>query len=163
MTREEITSSNHLCSLEAHYEALAFIFKAYKYFSRQAENPATSDESTLNVECKRFIVEYMTDCSTVDHIHKQIKEFKIYRNKNATPKQKAFALMYSQYIDFPGDFQTEKRFFSPSSFCDISNVIFDSFKVIHHSHVTREIYGNAHNSCNKKVRDSISLVFLDLI
>ena len=39
--------------------------------------------------------------STVDHTHKQIKEYKIYRNKNATSKQKA--LMYSWYIGFPGD------------------------------------------------------------
>ena len=153
MTREKITSSNHLCSLEAYYEGLTFIFKAYKFLNRQAEYPVTFNESTLNVEYKRFLVEYMADCSTADHIHKQIKEFKIYRSKNATPKQKAFALMYSQYIDFPGDFRTKKRFVSPSFFSDLSNVFFDSFKMIHHSHVTREIYGYAHNVCNKMVRE----------
>ena len=54
MTREEITSSNHLCSLEAYYEVLTFIFKAYKFFSRQAKYPVTFDESTLNVECKKI-------------------------------------------------------------------------------------------------------------
>ena len=136
MTREEITSSNYLWSSEAYYEALTFIFKAYKFFRRQqAEHLVTFDESTLNVEYKRFIVEYMANYSTADHIHKQIKEFKIYRNKNATPKQKAFVLMYSWYIDFPGDFWTEKRFVSPSFFSDISNVFFDLFKVIHHLHV----------------------------
>ena len=84
----------NLCSLEAYYEALTFIFKAYKFFSRQAEYPV--------------IVEYMADCSTVDHTHKLIEEFKIYRNKNATPKQKTFTLMYSRYIDFPRDFWTKK-------------------------------------------------------
>ena len=109
MTREKVSSSNHLCSLEAYYEVLTFVFKAYQFFNRQAEYPVTFNESTLNVEYKRFLVEYMADCSTVDHIHKQIKEFKIYRSKNATPKQKAFALMYSRYIDFPGDLRTEKR------------------------------------------------------
>ena len=96
----------------------------------------------------------MADCSTVDHIHKQIKDFKIYRHKSTTPKQKAFALMYSRYIEFAGHFQTEKWFVPPSFFSDISNVFFDSFKVIHHSHVTWEIYGYAHNFCNKKVRES---------
>ena len=94
----------------------------------------------------------MADCSVADHIHKQIKEFKIYRNKNATPKQKAFALIYSRYIDFPTDCRTEKRFVSPSFSSDISNVFFNSFKVIHHSHVKREIYGYGHNFSNKKVR-----------
>ena len=99
------------------------------------------------------IVEYVADYSTVDHIHKQIKEFKIYRNKNATPKQKAFALMYSRYIDFPRDFRTKKWFTSPSFFSDISHAFFDLLKVIDHSHVTRDIYGYAHNFCNKKLRE----------
>ena len=71
MTREEILSSNHLCSLEAYYKALTFIFKAYKFFSRQAEYLVPFDKSTLDVEYKRFIVKYMADCSTIDHIHKQ--------------------------------------------------------------------------------------------
>ena len=56
----------------------------------------------------------MAYCSTVHHIHREIKEFKIYGNKNATSKQKA--LMYSSYIDFPGNFWTEKRFASASFF-----------------------------------------------
>ena len=94
--------------MEAYYETLTFIFKGYKFLSRQAEYPVTPDKSNLNAECKRFIVEYMADCSTVDHIHKQIKDFKIYRHKSTTPKQKAFALMYSRYIEFAGHFQTEK-------------------------------------------------------
>ena len=83
------------------------------------------------------IIEYMTDCTTVDHPHKQIEEFKIYRNKNAIPKQKAFSLIYSCYIDFPRNFSTKKWFTSPSFFSDISNVFFYLFKVIHHLHVTR--------------------------
>lgn len=53
----------------------------------------------------------MSDCSTIDHIHKQIKDFKIHRNKNAAPKQKAVALMHSRYIDFLGDFETEKNLY----------------------------------------------------
>ena len=61
--------------------------------------------------------------------------------------------MYSQYIGFPGDFRTKKRFVSPSFFSDMNNVVFDSFKVIHHSHITGEIYGYAYNFCNKKVKE----------
>ena len=68
-------------------------------------------------------------------------------------QNKGFALMYSQYIGFPGDFRTEKRFVSLSLFSDMSNVVFDSFKVIHHSHITGETYGYPHNFCNKKVRE----------
>ena len=112
MTGEEITSSNHLCILETYYEALTFIFKAYKFFSRQTEYPVNFDKSTLNVGYKRFIVEYMANCSTVDHTHKEIKEFKIYRNKNATPKQKAFALYILGTLISWGLLDREKIFLS---------------------------------------------------
>ena len=47
----------------------------------------------------------------------------------------------------------EKKYASPFFFSDTANVFSDSHKVIHHSHVTREIYGYAHNFCNKKVRE----------
>ena len=46
-----------------------------------------------------------------------------------------------------------KKCSSPNFFSDISNCFFDGFKVIHHSHVTREIHGYAHNFCNKQVRE----------
>ena len=95
----------------------------------------------------------MNDCSTEEHLQKQIKEFKIYRKKNATSRQRAFALMYSHYIDFPTRIYNEKKYALPSFFSDIGNVFFDSHKVIHHSHVTREIYGYVHNFCNKRVRE----------
>ena len=71
--------------------------------------------------------------------------------------------MRSRYIDFPGDFRTGKRFVS-FIFSDISNVFFDSFKVIHHAHVTREIYSYAHKFCNKKVRElteKVDSIFLE--
>ena len=46
-----------------------------------------------------------------------------------------------------------KKGSSPNFFSSISNCFFDCFKVIHHSHVTREIHSYAHNFCNKQVRD----------
>ena len=90
LTREEIVGSKHLCTLKLYCEALTFLFRAYKFFSRQADYPAHLEESTLSKEYKAFIVEYMRDCSVVEHIHKQIKESKICGNKNATPKKRFF-------------------------------------------------------------------------
>ena len=81
LTREEIVGSKHLCTLKSYYEAFTFLFRAYKFLSRKADYPIHLDESTLNKEYNAFVVKYMSDCSTVEHIHKQIKEFKIYRNK----------------------------------------------------------------------------------
>ena len=95
----------------------------------------------------------MPECSTYEQIHKQIKDFKIIGGKEPTLKQKPFALMYRHYIDFPDDLPPNKKCSSPNFFSDISNCFFDSFKVIHHSHVTREIHGYTHNFCNEQVRE----------
>ena len=44
----------------------------------------------MNNEYKEFFSKFMPEYMTVDYLHKQIKEFKIIRCKNATSKQKAF-------------------------------------------------------------------------
>ena len=92
----------------------------------------------------------MSDCENEEHLHTKIKEFKLYRNKNATPKEKAFAVMYSRLIDFPDHVHNYKKIASPCFLSDLSNIFFDSYKVIH---VTRHIRGYTHNFCNKKVRE----------
>ena len=79
------------------YVRLSYTAKPLPFFSEPTNFlvnkptiPAHLEESTLSKEYKVFIVEYMSDCFVVEHIHKQIKEFKICRNKNATPKKKVF-------------------------------------------------------------------------
>ena len=61
--------------------------------------------------------------------------------------------MYTRYTDFSVNSDKEKKFASPCIFRDISNCFFNGCSVIHQSHITREIYGNAHNFCNKTVRE----------
>ena len=151
--KKEIANSEHLKSLENYYHALVFLLKGYQVFSRHSEYPVHLDEEFMNSEYKEFISKFMPDCMTVDHLHKQIKEFKTIRSKNATSKQKAFALMYTRYIDFPVNSDKEKKIVSPCFFRDISNGFFYGHKVIHHSHITRGIYGYAHNFCNKTVTE----------
>ena len=107
----------------------------------------------MNKEYKEFVTTFMPECLTTDHLHKQIKEFKVIKFKNVTSKQKAFALMYTRYIDFPDNCDKEKTIASPCFFRDISNCFFDGFKIIHHTHITREMYGYAHSFCNKTVRE----------
>ena len=57
---------------------------------------------------------------------------------------------YFRYIDFPEDC---KKYTSLNFFRDIAVIFFDSYKVIHHSHITRKIHGYAHSFCNKKTRE----------
>ena len=136
---KEIANSERLKLLQSYYEALVFLLKAYQIFSRHSEYPVHLDEKSMNKEYKEFVSKFMPECVTVDNLNKQIKEFKIIRCENATSKRKAFALMYTRYIDFPNSCDKEKKIASPCFFRDISNCFFDGSKVIHHSHITQEI------------------------
>ena len=83
------------------------------FFNRQAEYSVVLDLEILNIEYKKFIVGYMSDCENEEHLDTKIKEFKLCRNENATPKEKAFTVMYSRFIDFPDHFHNEKKIISP--------------------------------------------------
>ena len=80
----------------------------------------------MNNEYKEFVVNYMPDCSTEEHLHKKIQEFQCYKNSTITVRPKAFALMHSRYIDFPENF---KKIVSLNFLKDIASIFFDSFKV----------------------------------
>ena len=85
----------------------------------------------------------MPECKTVEHLHKQIKELEVPRNLGSvTSKQRPFALMYTMYAF--AEMAATKNV-SPTFFSGVSNYSFNSRKVIHHFHVTREIHGYVHN------------------
>lgn len=119
---------------------MKYILNVYNFFHRQSEYSVIfADESELSEEYKEFINRYMQDSPTVNHIHDKIKEFKL-KNKDASNKQKALAILYTRYIDFPEGRMISKKYSSNSFFTDLAKCIHDGYKVIHHSHVTREIY-----------------------
>ena len=121
--KKEIANSEHLKSLQSYYDPLVFSLKAYQVFSRHSEYPVHLDKKSMNSEYKEFVSKFMPECMTVDHLQKQIKAFKIIRWKNATSKQKAFALMYTRYIDFPVNSVKEKKIASPC-FLETFRIIF---------------------------------------
>ena len=63
----------HLGSLETHYNASYFLFKAYEFFSWHSDYPIHFDQYTLNEECKTFVVKFMPESKIVEHLHKQVK------------------------------------------------------------------------------------------
>ena len=73
----------------------------YKHFSSHSDYPVIFvGPEKLNNKYKEFLRDYMSDCSTADHLHAKIKEFQLLKSQIDTSKQKAFALMYTTYIDF---------------------------------------------------------------
>lgn len=58
----------------------------------------------------------MSDCTTADHLYKKIKEFQLLKSQNGTSKQKAFALMYTRYINFPEENLLSQKYASSCFF-----------------------------------------------
>ena len=65
----------------------------------------------------------MSDRSTSQHIHERIKEFKLLKSKNVTSRQKAFALIYTRYMQFPEENALSKKY-ANASFLMILSIVF---------------------------------------
>ena len=84
-SENEIVRSIHLHSLESYYHALIFILKLYKHFSSHSDYPAIfAEPEKLNKKYKEFLRDYMSECSTADHLHTKIKEFQLLKFQNGT-------------------------------------------------------------------------------
>ena len=70
------------------------IFKFFKVFQYHSDQSVTFAE-----EYKDFLLTFISDCSTSQHIYERIK-FKLLKSQNVTSRQKAFALIYIWYIKF---------------------------------------------------------------
>ena len=69
-SQKQISESKHLNSINSYYKALNFLLKAYEFLAMQAGHSVMIDEKKLNEEYKKFITEYMPECSTYEQIHK---------------------------------------------------------------------------------------------
>ena len=91
--QKQISESKHLNSINSYDKALTFLSKAYEFLAMQANHSVMIDEKILNAEYKKFVTEYMPECSTYKQIQKEIKDCKILGGKKPTLKQKAFTLI----------------------------------------------------------------------
>ena len=84
--QKKISKSKHLNSINSYYKALTFLLKTYELLTMQADHSVMINEKKLNEEYKKFVTEYMPECSIYEQIHKQIKNFKIIGGKKPTLK-----------------------------------------------------------------------------
>ena len=77
-TEQEMKESPHLPSLSNYYDAMNYLLKVSQNFRYHSYHPVTfAEPKKLNEEYKDFLLTYMNDCSTSQHIHERIKDSKI--------------------------------------------------------------------------------------
>ena len=152
-SQEELDTTEELKSLTAYYEA----FQKFIHFCVeilrvvQGFNICYRDLST---EVADFLETNFSDCD-LGFIKEQILETEIKNiektNKRSVPKVylKVYAYLYDELIHFPltGEIDTLT---SDKLFIHVHNLIKQKLH-LHHSHVTGEIKGYAHDFCNTKV------------
>ena len=67
----------------------------------QADHLVSIDEKKLNEEYKNFVTEYMPKYSTYEHIHKQIKNFKIIGGIKTDTKKESIRFNVYPLYRFP--------------------------------------------------------------
>ena len=83
---------------------MRFLLRAYGCFYRQAEypvvlNPEKSEQQVQGICCELYARLFYRGTPS-----QKIQQFQCYKNSAITVPQKAFALMYSRYINFPENF-----------------------------------------------------------
>ena len=101
-----------------------YLLKVFRNFRYYSDHPVTfAEPEKLNEEYKDFLLTCMSDCSTSQHIHERIKEFKLLKSKNVTSRQKAFALIYTRHMQFPEENVLSKKY-ANASFLMILSIVF---------------------------------------
>ena len=84
-TEQEIKELPHLSSLPNYYDAKKLSYQSFSKFRYHSDHPVTFPiREKLSEEYKDFLLTYMSDCSTSQHIHERIKGFKLLKSQNVT-------------------------------------------------------------------------------
>ena len=149
---EELKLSKSICNLETYYQKM----KLYVHLLKVAETKLKSaiffsdiDDESL----QKFLIDY---CDAYEYnVAGLVEEVK----HNKTMKMAKFTLqiysfLYDCFMDFPTvKFDEIKTVTTNAFMINLHRII--NYKVhIHHSHVTGEIIGYAHDFCNWKIREN---------
>ena len=112
------------------------------------------DEKIKNFMVKSQVGDFET-------LYKQISEIKIKdinfegtnkKNAEKSKKMKTILFVYREIFDFPGDDREISVFVSKHFVSSVIDILFCD-TVVHHSHVSGNTLGYAHDFCNPKVKE----------
>ena len=158
----DLKNCKNICSFQNYYETLFF----YTHLVQVAENEiktAISYEDIFDDKLRDFLTEKCPAYSDCNELVDEIKAFDV-KNIGKTKVQKftlqIYAFIYNILMDFPPCKFDEIETVTTRRFLSKFYKVLTSKINIHHSHVTGEIYGHAHDFCNWQVRENYTTVSL---
>ena len=161
---KELKLSKSICNLETYYQKM----KLYVHLSKVAEIELKSATFFSDIDdelLQNFLIDY---CNAYEYnvpglVEEEIKNFEVKHNRTIKiPKftLQIYSFLYDCLMDFPEVKFDEIKTVTTNAFTlNLHRII--NYKVhIHHSHVTGEIIGYAHDFCNWKIRENSILIRL---
>ena len=162
---EELKLSKSISNLETYWQKM----KLYIHLLKVAEIQLKSANIFSDIHdelLQKFLIDY---CDAYEYdvaglIEEEIKKFDVKHNRTMKiPKftLQLYSFLYDSLMDFPEvKFDEIKTVTTKAFMINLHRII--NYKVhIHHSHVTGEIIGHAHDFCNWKMREN--KIFIPLI
>ena len=160
----DLKNSKNLCSFQNYYKVMVL----YTHLVQVAENEiktVISYEDIFDDKLRDFLTETCpahSDCIE-DGLVREIKAYDVKNTgKTKIPKftLKIYAFIYDVLMDFPPCKFDEVKTVTARGFLSKFYKVVTSKVHIHHSHVTGEIHGYAHDFCNWQVRENNTMVSL---
>ena len=162
---EELQLSKSICNLETYWQKMKLYIRLLKVAETQLKSAiffSDIDDCSL----RKFLMGY---CDSYEYnvaglVEEEIKKFEVKHNKTMKiPKftLPIYSFLYDCLVDFPAvKFDEIKTVTTNAFMINLHRII--NYKVhIHHSHVTGEIIGYAHDFCNWKIRENnISILLI---
>ena len=123
-------------------------------YSKESDAEDISDDCIIE-----FIKEYSFESFEdpfLETENNQVKNAK-WEDRKDFKLSKTITFVYSSIMDFPQNKFEIKTVVTKEFFNNVRDLIYGGY-VIHHSHITREIIGYAHDFCNKKIRENNNLI-----
>ena len=121
-----------------------------------------SDVEDISDDCMgEFVHEIYID--SFEEIFLEIENMEIrnmkWENIKDLKLNKIISFVYLSLMDFPNNKFEIKTVPAKEFFCSVRGLTYGAY-VIHHSHVSGQIIGYAHDFCNKKIRKNQTLILL---
>ena len=159
---EELKLSKSICNLETYWQKM----KLYIHLLKVAEIELKSANFFSDIDdesLQKFLIDYSDayEYDVAGLIEEEIKKFEVKYNKTMKiPKftLQIYSSLYDCLMDFPEVKFNEIKTVTTNAFMiNLHRII--NYKVhIHHSHVTGQIIGHAHDFCNWKIRENNILI-----
>ena len=126
-------------------------------------NTSYSKQSNVEIISDDFIIEFINEYGfeSFEDLFSEIENSQVknakWEDRKDCKLNKMITYVYSSIMDFPQNKFEIKTVVTKEFFNNVRDLISGGY-VIHHSHVTGEIIGYAHDFCNKKIRENNNFI-----